>query len=414
MSTSAPVATSYRRLFAVPGYTRIVIAALLGRVATMMQTLVLVLFVLDRFGSPPLAGLTVFFSVAPGLALSPLAGALLDRHRRLQLIRIDYAVAAAAAVLIGALAIMDRLPAAALLVIVAVASLTNPLSNSGTRTLFPIIVPRNLWDRANAMDSSGWVLASIVGPPIGGVVVALLGGPAGLMVSAVFFASACALLVGMREPFVNKPVTGPVMRDAWLGVRYLAGNRNLRGLAVTLCILNIGNGALRVALPVLMLDRLGTGPGSVGLIWALTGVAGLVAGTLFGRTDSSGHEVRLMILGSLLTSVAFLGLVFAGSILLVGLWMLVMGLAEGPYDIGMFALRQRSTDPAWMGRAFTVSMSLNYSGMPIGSGIGGAIAAHSVTAMMLRSSPRAGTAVPGEVSAADALQAAGYQPSSTS
>jgi hypothetical protein len=44
-------------------------------------------------------------------------------------------------------------------------------------------------------------------------------------------------------------------------------------------------------------------------------------------------------------------------------------------DIAMFTLRQRRTDPAWMGRAFTVSMNLNFSGFPIGAALTGAMLA---------------------------------------
>jgi hypothetical protein len=41
----------------------------------------------------------------------------------------------------------------------------------------------------------------------------------------------------------------------------------------------------------------------------------------------------------------------------------------------MFTLRQRRTDPAWLGRAFAVSMSLNFLGYPIGAALGGQLAA---------------------------------------
>jgi hypothetical protein len=43
----------------------------------------------------------------------------------------------------------------------------------------------------------------------------------------------------------------------------------------------------------------------------------------------------------------------------------------GPMEVGMFSMRQRRTDPAWYGRAFTVSMSLNFMGSPIGSAAAG-------------------------------------------
>jgi hypothetical protein len=37
----------------------------------------------------------------------------------------------------------------------------------------------------------------------------------------------------------------------------------------------------------------------------------------------------------------------------------------------MFSMRQRRTDPAWYGRAFAVSMGLNWAGQPIGSALSG-------------------------------------------
>ena len=43
-------------------------------------------------------------------------------------------------------------------------------------------------------------------------------------------------------------------------------------------------------------------------------------------------------------------------------------------------MRQRRTDPAWMGRAFAVSMAVNFMGFPIGAAAAGAIAAVSLPA----------------------------------
>lgn len=53
------------------------------------------------------------------------------------------------------------------------------------------------------------------------------------------------------------------------------------------------------------------------------------------------------------------------------------GFVEGPVDVGVLSLRQRRTDPAWLGRVLAVSMSFNLSGLPIGSAIGGLVVAHS-------------------------------------
>lgn len=87
---------SYRALFAVPGFPLLAAASLLVRTAAGMWQLALVLFVIDRLQSPVLAGLAVFLSIAPGMVLSPLAGALLDRHGRVRLMGLDYAASAIA------------------------------------------------------------------------------------------------------------------------------------------------------------------------------------------------------------------------------------------------------------------------------------------------------------------------------
>ncbi|HET9808141.1 MAG TPA: hypothetical protein VFQ66_00500, partial [Candidatus Limnocylindria bacterium] len=45
-------------------------------------------------------------------------------------------------------------------------------------------------------------------------------------------------------------------------------------------------------------------------------------------------------------------------------------------------IRQRRTDPAWLGRAFAVSMALNFAGFPIGSAIGGVVVPISIAAAL--------------------------------
>jgi hypothetical protein len=57
---------------------------------------------------------------------------------------------------------------------------------------------------------------------------------------------------------------------------------------------------------------------------------------------------------------------------------LLVGIVNGPYDIALFTVRQRRTDPAWLGRAFAISMGFNFIGFPIGAALTGVIAANSL------------------------------------
>src|SRR5438309_8072398 len=65
---------------------------------------------------------------------------------------LDNLVAAATGLLVAGLSWRQALPPPLLLTIVFVSSLTFPLSNGGARSLFPILAPRHLWERANALE----------------------------------------------------------------------------------------------------------------------------------------------------------------------------------------------------------------------------------------------------------------------
>ena len=375
---------TYRALFGVPGFARLGGATLVARTGATMQSLVLVLFVLGRYHSAPLAGLVVFLSLVPGLLVSPIAGALLDRHRRMLLIKLDYAVAAAALCAIAALDRAGALPVGALLAVVSVGSLTSPLSNSGTRSLFPVMVPRTLWERANAVDSGAYVLAAIAGPAVAGVLIGVVGAGGALVATAALYLVGLVLLLGMAEPLLERMAMTSLVGDAWAGLRYVVAQRELRGLAVATAVSNVAFGILSVAMPVLMLGRLHSSDAGVGAMYAVLGVAGLVAGAIAGRMDSERREVWFILFGCVVSALSMATLLIAasvgGGVLVVGLGMALFGIGNGPYDIGLFSLRQRVTAPAWMGRAFAVSMSLNFIGIPVGSALSGPIVDRSVAA----------------------------------
>lgn len=350
---------------------------LLGRVAGQMVSLIFVLFVLQRHGSPELAGIVTFASIAPGLAVSPISGALLDRQGRVRLVLLDYLVAAGSLALIAALSLADLLPVPLLLAIVAVSSLTGPLSNIGVRTLIPIMVPRGLWERANAIDSNGYVVSSVLGPGLAGALVATVHGEGALLATATVYTAAALVTLGLRDPGARLGGSGRLLADAWAGLVHVARHATLRGLALVVSTGNVGGGLFFLALPVLVLRELGQGPEAVGQLFALVGVTGFFSVLLFGRMSTRGRERPLFVGAYVATALALLLIVLRPDLLVVGLGMAVIGIATGPLDVTLFTVRQRRTDPAWLGRAFAVSMALNFTGFPIGSALGGVISGAS-------------------------------------
>lgn len=379
---------SYRALLALPSMASIVASLFLSRTAQTMTGIALTLFTLVEFESATLAGLVAFASFAPSILVSPIAGALLDRHGRVRLIGLDFTVAMVATAAIGVLSLVGLLTPELLVAIAVVTSLTSPLSMTGLRTLFPIIVPRHLWERANALDSNAFVTATMIGPLVAAGAIAILGPAPAMIVLAIPYGLAVVALRGVRSPATAPDTAEPVLRSAWEGIGYVWRNRTLRGLAISVATKTFSGGVVSILVPLIVLRQLGGSELAVGLALAVSGVAAMCSSLLTGRIDSRGREVRLLVLPMLATApVLLLLLVPAGELgaaqHLVGFGVVcvalfLVGLLEGPMDIGLFTLRQRRTPTLWIGRAFAISMAANGIGYPVGSAIAGVVSESSL------------------------------------
>ena len=360
------------------GFVLLFLSSLAARTATQMFSILIVLFVLETHHSSQLSGVVVLCSQVPGILVSPVAGALIDRGSRVALMVFDYVVGATCITMIGVLSLLHSLPTAVLLLIVISASITTPLSRVGGRSIYPIIVPRPLWDRSNAVDSGGFVAATVLGPGVAGVAVALLGPRAALLLPAAVMLVAALLLAKLVIPDTRVVRKTPVLADAGAAIRYVFANRVLRMLAGTIAVFNVASGTLSVALPFVVLRALHGGSTTVGLLFAVMGCSGFLAGLLTGRFGTEGREKRLLAASCTATAAAFAALAITHIEPVLIAMVAVVGIANGPLTVAMFSLRQRATEPEWFGRAFAVSMNLNFIGSPIGAILAGLLLARSV------------------------------------
>jgi hypothetical protein len=192
--------------------------------------------------------------------------------------------------------------------------------------------------------------------------------------------------------------TGTLLGDARAGLVYVWRNRTLRGLGVSVSVLNLTGGMTTIVVPLLVLRQLGANAALVGVMFAISGLSGMVSALVFGRVDTRGREWVMLVLPpfgyaaavALALPVALAGPAGAPGAIdpilglgLVAVAQFVVGLVNGPFDIALFTVRQRRTDPAWLGRAFAISMGFNFVGFPIGAALTGVIAANSLAAALL-------------------------------
>jgi len=376
-------ARSYRALARQQSLGRVVTAMQLGRIAGSALPIVLVLYALTIYESPPLAGALTFLSLFPGLVGAPVIGALLDRFGRLRLIRIDYVVAALGTGLLAALVLNGRVPEATMLGVTFVLGVTQMFSDSGLRSIFPRLAPPELWERVNAVDSAGYQVATIVGPPLAATIFVIAGAGPAFAAFAVLYGSAWLALRGAREPS-GWPVEDVKLLDSTLqGIRYVWHNRTLRAVSLGVSTTGLCLGIAVIQVPILLIDRLAAPEWMVGVAFSLSGVLGIVAAIVVGRSNTLGRERALITFASALICLSALILLPATSTATVAIAFVfgsaaVFGFAGGIWDVAVFTVRQRRTDPRMMGRAFAISMALNSVGYPIGAALGGWLATESV------------------------------------
>jgi predicted MFS family arabinose efflux permease len=376
---------SYGQLLRVPDMRALLLATCLSRAGGRMLSLAIVLYALTHAGSPALAGWLSCALVAPGLLISPIAGALIDRAGAIWAITADMAASAA---FVLALALVDRLgwaSAPVLLLLTALFSLTSPLSAAGIRTLLPQLVPRDVLDRANALDTSIHGLTDVIAPALAGLLMGVVGPAPTFCIIALVFAAAALCIDRARRVHAAPTLPSRIWRDAAAGLFRVVRDPTLRGLAICYGFYQVTWGALIVLVPVVAAQNYGseTGEWMAGLLWAGSGGVGVIGALLAGQVHTLGRERQVMALGMLFSAVATWPIAASSGITGLALGLVLIALAAGPIDVGLLTLRQRRTDPAELGRVLSVSMSLNLAGIPLGAALAGLLLIYSLPATFL-------------------------------
>jgi len=376
---------SYRALWRTPHLPALLASMALTRMAARMFSLTLVLFVLARYASPSLAGWLVFAAVAPGLLLSPICGAILDRVGPTVAVRLDLF---ASGLFTGLLAVTSWLGLAdpvLLFTLVILYSMTSPLGASGIRALLPRMVPSDTLDRANALDTAIWAVVDVLGAAIAGLCVAWLGPETTIVIVAVVYAGAALCLWQVpRLPSLNT-VSTSLLRQAFEGMAIVARQPTLRGLAISYSLYQVTWGVLVVVIPVVAAKYFMAqdAESAAGFLWAAAGITGGLGALVAGHLRANGRERAIMMTGMIVSALAAwpIAAEFGLTGLVIGL--VILGALAGPIDVALLTLRQRRTDPRQFGRVLSISMSLNVAGYPIGSALAGMVISGSLSAAFI-------------------------------
>jgi len=180
-------------------------------------------------GSALIVGLLGIAEFAPLIAAALLGGALADAHdrrRMLQLTELGFA-AATGVLVINALSPDPQLWV--LFVVASVMATIDGLQRPSLEALTPRLVERDELPAASALSSFRMNVGMVVGPALGGVLIAVIGLPLTYVLDVATFLFSLAMLRMMRAVPPPADAARPSLRGIVEGIRYAAGRPELVG-----------------------------------------------------------------------------------------------------------------------------------------------------------------------------------------
>jgi MFS family permease len=224
---------------------------------------------------PKLAlGLVGLIQFLPILLLALPAGQIVDRFNRKAVLMAAQTLVALAAV---ALAVLSLVQGPVLLIYgcLLLTGVARAFSAPARWALVPMVVPHNLISNAVTWNSSGWQIASVAGPALGGLILAEVG-PAGAYLVTATLALACALLVGMTRPRQEARVAVDRSLSSLLaGARFVWRTKPILA-TITLDLFAVLFGGATALLPLFARDVLHVGEVGFGWLYAAPALGALL------------------------------------------------------------------------------------------------------------------------------------------
>jgi MFS family permease len=352
----------------------------------------LAVWIYQQTSSATYFGLITLATTLPGILLSPVAGALVDRwDRRLVMIVAD-AGSALATLALALLIWKGHLALWHIFVLLPIIScfstFTWPAFNASTS----LLVPSRHLGRAAGMTQMGDAAASLVAPLLAGILIVSIGRQGVVLIDFASYLVAIAALLGVRMP---RPAAtsegtasrGSIWREARWGWTFIRQRPGLLALLLMMAATNIGMGILQVLLSPMILSF--ASPVVLGRVLSAAGLGVLAGGLLmsvwggprrrvFGMLGALFAEGLILPLGGLRASALLISIAAVA-------YMVTVPILNGCGQ----AIWQSRVPPDLQGRVFAVRRMVAWSTLPFAYLIAGPLADHVFEPLMRTGGPLA-------------------------
>jgi predicted MFS family arabinose efflux permease len=319
-------------------------------------------------------GVLSLVQLVPILVFALGGGAIADAVDRRRLLLVTQVLLTLSSLALALLALVPAPPLAAVYAIAFVAAGLSAVDQPARTSAIPRLVPPERLSAAISLNQVMFNGSAVVGPAVGGIVLATFGISAAYVVDVVTYLAAIIALLLMQPippaPGMLRPSIGTVLE----GLRFARSRRDL--LATFVVDINaMVFGSPRALFPALALDVFRVGPAGVGFMASAAGLGALVAALFTGWTARVRRPGRAVLIAVAVWGVGIVG--FGLASFSFPLALLSLAIASGA-DVVSAVLRssmiQVLTPDALRGRVSSIHILVVTGGPRIGDAESAAVA----------------------------------------
>jgi MFS family permease len=350
---------------AIPNYRRYLAGQSVSLVGTWMQMTALAWLVLTLSDSPSALGVVIALQTLPVLVLGPYGGVVADRVNKLRLMIVLQTAMGVQALILGVLTVTGEVRFWQVGVLSVLLGLNNAFENPARQSFMLEMVGRASLRNAVSLNSTMVNLARVVGPAVGGVLIASVGIGVCFLLNAASFVAVVASLLRLDHTAIapSRPIARAKgqLRE---GLRYVARTPELGIPLLMMAIAGVFAYEFQVTLPVMAKEALKQGSEGFGLMTAAMGAGAVGGGLLVAARGRTG-------LGPLSAAAAAFGIVLllaavAPSLPLALAALVLVGWASVAFMSTGNATLQLAAAPEMRGRVMSLWFVAFQGSTPIG------------------------------------------------
>ncbi len=354
-SRAVSCAAPRRRLLSEPDFRRLWLVGLVVFSVRWLEMLAVAVFVYQHTGSPFIVALLTMLRMLPMTLFGALIGAAAERvERRVALVFVVLSMLLCS-ITLALLAWTGALQVWHLALASFFSGITWTTDNPVRRTMIGEVVGSERMSAAMSIDVGANNASRVLGPTVGGILLATLGIGGAFAVSVVGYliATVVAIRVRHRNPAALPNAAGVLERmiEGFLLVRR---DRRLSGIMVITVIYNTFGWPFTSMIPVIGQDNLDLGAAGIGLLASMDGVGAFCGAVLIALGARPPHYARLYIGGVAAYLLMLPAFALAPRPLFAGSVLLLTGLANSGFSIMQATLVYLAAPPEMRSRVYGV------------------------------------------------------------